>query len=445
MASPDERGQLQIGQSEVKRTRVRFNIMIMLFISVVINYIDRANIALAAPLMSKELNLSTVQMGLIFSAFGWAYAFLQIPGGWFVDRFKPRVIYAVVLCFWSLATLAQALVRGFSALLGLRVMLGALEAPSFPINNRVVTTWFPNQERATAIGFYTSGQFVGVAFLSPVLMYIQTTYGWREMLFITGLIGVVWSVIWYAFYRDPKQHNKVNEAELAHIREGGGLVDWDEARNVGEEKPQYQLSQYKYILTNKKLWGIFVGQFCVTSCTWFFLTWFPTYLVKYRHMEFIKAGFLASLPFIAAYLGVLCSGYVSDMLIRRGVSEGNARRVPVILGLILTMVITGANFVQDNTSIVLLMTIAFFGHGLSAITWVFVSALAPTKLIGLTGGVFNFFGNMSSIFVPIIIGFLVAGGDFAPALTFVGGLALTGACCYIFLVGKVERVQIPEN
>jgi MFS transporter, ACS family, D-galactonate transporter len=193
------------------------------------------------------------------------------------------------------------------------------------------------------------------------------------------------------------------------------------------------------------LWGIFIGQFAVNSTLWFFLTWFPTYLVEYRGLSFIKTGFLSSLPFLAAFVGVLSAGFLSDFLVKKGVSKDKARKAPIITGLLLSTSIIGANYVDSPGLIVMFMSIAFFGNGFASITWVFVSLLAPKRLIGMTGGVFNFIGGTASIIIPIVIGFLVKGGNFAPALTFIACVTLMGALSFIFLVGKVERVQEPQN
>lgn len=423
-----------------KATKKRFIVGLLLFLGVIINYMDRSNLALAAPVIGVDLNLDSVQMGLIFSAFGWSYAILQIPGGLIVDKVKPRILYAIMLGGWSIATCLQSLVNGFSAFFGLRVILGIFEAPSYPTNNRVVTSWFPEQERATSTAFYTSGQYVGIAFFTPLLVYIQNAFGWRGMIFITGAIGVIYSIVWYLMYRDPKD-SKANEAELNYIREGGGIVDMDVEQNVRKAS----WSQLKYVLKNRNIWGVFIAQFCLSSILWFFLTWFPTYLVQYRGMGFIKMGFLASLPFLAAYVGILFSGFISDYLIKRGHSIGFARKVPIVSGLILATSIIGANYVEDQTAVIAFMALAFFGNGLASITWVFVSALAPSHLLGLTGGIFNFMGNLSAIAVPIIIGFLAKGGSFEPALVFISSLALIGALSYIFIVGKVERIVVPEE
>ncbi|MDU0353163.1 MFS transporter [Paraglaciecola aquimarina] len=173
----------------------------------------------------------------------------------------------------------------------------------------------------------------------------------------------------------------------------------------------------------------------------FFLTWFPTYLVEYRGLDFIKSGFLASVPFIAAFFGVLASGFTSDFLVRKGFSKEVARKAPIIAGLLLTISIIGANYTDDTFWIITFLSIAFFGNGLSSISWVFVSLIAPKKLVGLVGGCFNFVGGLSAVIVPVLIGWLVQDGDFKPALMFIAALAVTGCCSYLFLVGKVEQIE----
>jgi MFS transporter, ACS family, D-galactonate transporter len=427
-----------------KPTKVRYTILALIFVNVVINYMDRSNLSVAAAALSKDLHLNSVELGLILSAFGWAYCALQIPGGWMIDRFGPRLMYAISLFFWSVATFSQGIIRGFAGLFGLRLVMGGFEAPAFPTNNRIVTSWFPDNERASAIAMYTSGQFIGLAFLTPVLVSIQSVMGWRGLFYVTGLIGVIWSIIWYFVYRDPNKSSRVNKEELEYIEKGGGLID----RNAGQtkaEKPKLKWSDLKQVLVQRKLWGIYLGQFAVNSTLWFFLTWFPTYLVQYRHLDFIKSGFLASLPFLAAFVGVIISGFVSDYLLKRGSSMGIARKTPIIIGLLLSISIIGANYVNNTSLIIMFMTIAFFGNGLASITWSLVSALAPKELVGLTGGMFNFIGNLASIVVPIVIGILAKNGNFAPALIFIAVLALLGALSYIFLVGKVERIEFKHD
>nr|WP_120349390.1 MFS transporter [Paraburkholderia fungorum] len=410
----------------------------MLFVTVVITYLDRSNLSIAATAIARDLQLDPAHMGLVFSAFGWSYALLQIPGGILVDRTRPRLLLALVIGLWSLATILQGFAGTFAILLSLRVLLGALEAPAYPTLNRVVTTWFPDSERARAIATYTSGQYVGLAFLTPALVLTQAHFGWQGVFFLTGALGVVWGGVWYALYREPAEASDVNEAELEAIRAGGGLVELGDARRA---RARYTAADWRAVLGNRKLWGVYIGQIAVTSTLWFFLTWFPTYLVKYRHMDFLKAGFMAAVPFLAAFVGILSSGLLSDWMVKRGVSVTVARKVPIVTGLLLSTAIVGANYVETPAMVILFMAIAFFGSGFSSITWVLVSSMAKKELLGLTGGVFNLMGNLSSICVPIVIGLIVRNDDFKPALVFMSAVGLLGALSYLFLVGRIERIR----
>jgi ACS family D-galactonate transporter-like MFS transporter len=427
---------MQIADKTTRRTRVRYWMLGLVFVNVLINYLDRTNISIAGTALRKELDLSAPELGLIFSAFGWTYAMLQIPGGLMADRISPRILYAICLMTWSITTICQGFVRGFVSLFGFRLATGVFEAPSYPINNRIVTSWFPSHERATATALYVSGQFIGLAFLTPVLVTIQYYLGWRGLFFVTGLTGLAWGLVWYLFYRDPLQHSRVNQNELDYIEKGGGLF---REKKPEDKKRPWRWDDWKQVLNNRTLWGIYIGQFAVNATLWFFLTWFPTYLVQYRGLSFIKTGYLASVPFLAACAGLLLSGYLSDYLITKGKSIGVARKTPIIFGLFLSGSIVGANYTEDTFFIIFFMALAFFGAGMALISWVFVSILSPKHLIGLTGGVFNFMGNLASIVVPIVIGFLVNGGNFEPALVFVGTLGIVGACSYSFLVGKIEH------
>jgi ACS family D-galactonate transporter-like MFS transporter len=426
-------------KNSMQVTRIRYSMLAAVFITVVINYMDRTNISVAGSLMSNEMHLNSVQLGIVFSAFSFTYATLQIPGGILADRIGSRILYSIILVLWSLATIALGFAMGFSVIIMLRILIGALEAPSYPINNRIVTSWFPEQERARAIATYTSGQFIGLAFLTPLLNIIQLHSGWRTMFIITGIVGFVWGISWYFIYRSPLEHAKVNPGELEYITSGGAIINAKRKEIHSDRKRIFQ--NLWFVLSNKKLWGIYLGQFGLVATLIFFLTWFPKYLVEYKHLDFLKSGFWASLPFICAFCGVLFSGYLSDFLIKKKKSAGFARKSPVVIGLLLSTSIIGANYTTEPAWVIFFMSTAFFGNGLASITWVFVSLLAPTNLIGLTGGVFNFIGGLAGIVVPIAIGWLVRGGDFTPALIFICIMTLTGAMSYIFLVGKIERVQ----
>ncbi|HXQ80149.1 MAG TPA: MFS transporter [Opitutaceae bacterium] len=423
-------------------SRVRLGVAVMLFVTVAINYLDRSNLSVAATGLAGDLKLDPVRLGLIFSGFGWTYAFFQVPGGWLVDRIGPRSLYASACGLWSLATLAQGFASTFLVLLSLRLLLGVFEAPAFPICNRLVTAWFPENERAGAIGFYTAGQYTGLAFLTPLLVLAQAHFGWRSVFLFTGAVGLAWAGLWYCIYREPAQSPRLSARERDYIRAGGGWVD---GRPVSDRRFELDFSDLRFVLTQRRLWGVYLGQFALNAVPWFFLTWFPTYLVTYRHFDFIREGISSSLPFLAAICGVTTGGVLSDYLVRRGVSASVARKTPVISGMILSASVVGANFVSEPRWVMFFLTVAFFGNGFASITWVLVSLMAPKRLLGLTGGVFNFAGNLAAMFVPLMIGFIVKYGGFAPALAFVSVLTLGGALSYILLVGRVERIPLGED
>jgi ACS family D-galactonate transporter-like MFS transporter len=415
-------------------SRHRYAVAAMLFVSVVITYLDRSNISVTAPAMRRELGLSIEQMGWILSAFGWTYALCQIPGGWLVDRFRPRFFYPLLLILWSVATICLGVVGSFIGLFLLRLMIGALESPSYMIKNQVATSWFPDSERAGAISFYISGQFIGLALLQPWLVWLMAADGWRLVFYLTGSAGIAWGLVWLWAYRGPRQ--RANAAELALIEEGGGLVDLGAG-----QKRKASWADLATVFKYRKLWGIYIGQFAVTSCQWFFLTWFPTYLVEFRHLSVLQSGFYVSLPFIAAFIGIQLSGFFSDLMVRRGFSLGFARKTPMITGLLLSSCIMGANYVASPQWAVAFLTMAFFANGLASIGWSLVSHAAPRNLIGLTGGAYNFISNLSGIATPLVIGRLARDGNFAPGLTYIAVIAVIGALAYILMIGKLERVE----
>ena len=419
------------------RTRVRFFILGLLTIGTMINYLDRTVLGIAAPLLREELAIDAAMMGIVFSAFSWTYAAMQIPGGIFLDRFGSKLTYFLSLTFWSLSTLLHGVVTNLASLLTFRFALGVSEAPCFPTNSRVVATWFPQQERAFATGVYTVGEYIGLAFLSPVLFWILGAFGWRALFVVVGVAGILFALVWWRGYREPHESKTVNQAELDYIAAGGGIVTPKAAGTKFEWRLVRQLLRFRQLV------GICIGQFAGNSTLVFFLTWFPTYLATERHMGWLKIGFFTVLPFIAASVGVLFGGWWSDSLLRRGRSANIARKLPIITGLLLASVIVTANYVDSDYVVIGILSLAFFAQGMAALGWTLVSDIAPKDLLGLTGGIFNFVANLAGIITPLVIGFIVAAtGSFVGALMFIAIVALVGAFSYIFVVGDIRRIEL---
>jgi sugar phosphate permease len=343
----------------------------------------------------------------------------------------------VSLVTWSIATVFQGAVSNFSMLFGLRLTIGAMEAPAFPANSRAVTLWFPTRERGLATSIYVMGQYIGTALFSGLLLWIATTYGWQRVFYITGGVGVVFGGIWYWKYRDPLSDKHLSKEELAYIEEGGGLAMTSKERTPFNWKLMRQLFAYRQI------WAICIGKFASSSALYFFLTWFPTYLMEERKMTMVKVGIFAALPYIGATVGVLLAGYFSDLLIRRNFSMSFARKAPLVIGSALGMSIVLVNFVQSNELCIAILTIAFFAQGVSAASWAAVSEVAPKELIGLTSGVTSLSANLAGVVTPIMVGFIVQStGSFAWAFNFIGLVALMGTLSYSLLLGRLHRIVL---
>ncbi|AXE94603.1 MFS transporter [Paraburkholderia terricola] len=433
--------------STPRRSKARYQILALLAVGTMINYLDRTVLGIAAPQLTKELGINAALMGLLFSVFSWSYVASQIPGGLFLDRFGSKLTYFLSMTLWSLCTLAQGLVNGVGGLFAFRLGLGVSEAPCFPTNSRVVATWFPQSERAMATGTYTVGEYIGLAFFSPFLFMLMGAFGWRSLFLVVGGAGIVFGGIWWMFYREPRDHPSANQAELDYIEAGGGLTHRKkEAAASGAEpaaKTGFEWRTIGRLLKHRQLTGICLGQFAGNSTLVFFLTWFPTYLATERHMAWLKIGFFAIMPFIAASVGVMFGGLFSDWLLRRGKSANVARKLPIIAGLLLASTIILANYVESNVAVIAILSVAFFAQGMAALGWTLVSDIAPDGLLGVTGGIFNFAANLAGIITPLVVGFIVAAtGSFVGALVFIGVIALIGALSYIFIVGDIKRIVL---
>lgn len=423
-----------------KPTKKRWFILFIVCLITFVNYLDRANLAVAAPFLSKDLGLNATKMGLVFSAMGWSYTVMQIPCGWFLDRFGPRLVYAIALIGWSVMTMAISIGSGLRSMIGFRLGLGFFEAPAFPANNRIVTTWFPSKERGFAIGAYTGAEYIGLALCTPILTWLLVTFGWRSIFIATGLIGILCAFVWLSYYNDPAKFKGVNQEELDLIKEGGGLSD-----TVVEQK-KVTWKEMKYLFTSRQLWGMYIGGFANAAILFFFMTWFPSYLVSEKHMAVIKVGIYGALPYLSAIAGVLTAGKWSDWMISKGFSLGVSRKLPVIVGLLLCSVVVGANYSNKVNVVIAFMCVAFFGQGMaSAITWALLSEIVPKELVGSCGGTYNFINNVGGTLSPAIVGYLIATtGSYSSALVFVSSMGLLGAFSYIFVVGKPSRIVIPD-
>ncbi|PWC32925.1 MFS transporter [Azospirillum sp. TSO35-2] len=434
------------------KTRVRWTIVVMLFVVTAINYADRAVLAIGGPVLSKELGINAAQMGFIFSAFGWSYVIGQLPGGWLLDRFGSKWVYAGSIFTWSVFTLFQGFV-GFltgatavAVLFALRFAVGLAEAPSFPGNSRVVAAWFPGHERATASAIFNSAQYFATVIFAPVMGWLTHSFGWPWAFGFMGVLGLIVASVWLKTVYSPVDHPKINQAEVDYIAAGGGLVNMDNAeKKTANAADGAKWDYIRQLFASRMMVGIFIGQFCINAITYFFITWFPVYLVQARGMSVLSAGFIASIPAICGFAGGILGGVVSDTMLRKGFSLTSARKTPIVLGMLLSMSMIACNYTDVQWVVVGFMALAFFGKGVGALGWAVMSDCAPKEITGLSGGVFNMCGNISSITTPIIIGYIIqTSGSFNGALVFVGANALIAAVSYLVVVGEIKRMELKK-
>jgi len=242
-----------------------------------------------------------------------------------------------------------------------------------------------------------------------------------------------------------KEHPRISQAEIEHIEVGGGLASMDSG--TAKRASTLAWSGVKLLLGNRMLVGIYIGQYCITALTWFFLTWFPIYLSQARHMSMQEVGFLAALPALCGVVGGILGGVVSDILLRKTKSATIARKTPIVAGMLCSLTMIGCNYTDSSTVVVALMAFAFFGKGFGALGWTVISDVSPKNMIGLNGGLFNLIGNTAGITTPIIIGYIrQKTGSFEMALVYVGFMALTAIISYLLIVGEIRRVEFtPEQ
>ncbi len=432
-----------------KKFHTRYSILLLLFIVTTINYADRATLSIAGANVAEDLSLTSVQMGYIFSAFGWAYMLMQIPGGWLLDKFGSKRVYAFSLFFWSFFTFLQGFVDvlpiawAATSMFFLRFLLGFSEAPSFPANARIVAAWFPTKERGTASSIFNSAQYFALAVFSPFLAWLVHAWGWEHVFTVMGAIGFVLTFLWVKYMHSPVDHPNLSDEEMDELVAGGAVVDMD-VKKVGEAKKSGpKLHFIKQLLSSRMMVGVFFGQYFINTITWFFLTWFPIYLVQEKGMSILEVGFVASIPALFGFVGGVSGGVFSDKLLKKGHSLTFARKLPIVVGMLLASSIILCNYTDSSALVVVLMALAFFGKGFGALGWPVIADTAPKEIVGLCGGVFNVFGNVASITTPLVIGYLVNElHSFTGALIFIGGSALAAMFCYLVVVGDIKRLEL---
>ncbi len=453
--TPSPESSIQVNEhmakDTVRKTGYRFLTLALITIVLALSTGDRAALSVAGSDMAKELGISSVEMGYLFSAFSWAYVMFLIPSGWLTDRIGSKKAMMLAVVIWSSFTVMMGMVHFIGMvvplLLGLRFLLGAAESPVGPASGRIIAAWFPSSERGIAGAIFNSAQYLSLALFTPLMGWLCYKWGWEYVFIIMGGIGLVIAAVWWKLYYLPVDHPKMNSEELEYIRAGEGLVDLETLKQKAKSAGKgMQLSQIGQLFKSRMLVGIFLAQYCITAITWFFMTWFPIYLVKERGFDILQAGFVAAIPALCGLVGGVSSGFFSDLMLKKTKSLSIARKTPITIGLLLSSSIILCNYADSAWLVIVLMSMAFFGKGFGSLGWTVVADTAPKELIGTTGGVFNAFGNTAGIVTPVVIGYLLqSSGNFEWALVYVGAHGLLAVASYWLLVGKIQRFELKSR
>ncbi|WP_322047987.1 MFS transporter [Paraburkholderia sp. J67] len=422
-----------------KRSRVRWWVAGLMWAAIAINYIDRTVLSAAAPRIQSQFHLSAVEMGVVMSAFFWSYALLQLPAGFLADRFGQKKVLGFAVVWWSLATAATGLASGFKSLVALRVALGVGEAGAYPSNAGIASKWFARSERATVAGIFDSGSKLGGAIALPLIAAMLAAFDWKLTFALTGLLGLIWYVVWqFTFTDSPRDHKQVNAAELAHIQ-------GDSSAHQSDETARPSL---RTLFAHRNIWAMCIGFFMINYNSYFFITWLPTYLVKERGMTMMEMGWMASLPLLASIVVEIFAGWASDRVFASGkLSLTATRKLFLVIGLLMASSIGFAAFADSALVAVLLLCIAKSGTTVAASqVWALPGDVAPRNAVSMVAGIQNTVSNIGGVVGPIVTGAIVgATGSFVAALVVSSALIGVAILNYLFLLGKVEPITIDDR
>ena len=405
------------------------------FAALAVNYTDRANLAVAAPSIKQALHVDSTTMGLLLGSFFWTYAIMQLPAGWLVDRFGARLMFPIAVCWWSLFTALTAAAHSAAALFGFRLLLGAGESGGYPSSARVVSRWFPPHERGLASSIFDSGSRAGNLVAIPLCAWLIGSFGWRASFVVTGLLGFVWAGLWLAIYRKPERHPDVSAAAL------------DEMARTRDAPPSDEPAmRWSSLFGYRTIWGMMIGFFCLNFTIYFFITWFPTYLISARHFSLKQFGVWGLVPGLIAVPGGWLGGFTSDWLYRRGWSLTAARKTCLVGGMLLSSSITLAAIVPAAWMALALFGLAYASLAFTAASiWSLPGDVAPTRAqVASISGIQNFASNIAGVVTTSFTGVMltITHGSFLIPLATAGGLCLLGAAMYLFVVGPIEPLPV---
>ncbi len=411
------------GGPSLKESAQRWWLALLLVVGMIFCYAQRGAMSVAGPFMAKELKLSRTELGVLMSAFSWCYSFMQVPGGWVVDRFGVRRAYALGYLLWSVVTGVTGAARTMLEMIPFRILTGIGQAVAFPASARAVANWFHDRERGSVTGAYLTGVRLGQALINWGGALLAATYGWKLLFLVSGVVPLIWLLPWMQF-----------------------LGKWERApQTPAGSRPSAVVSFFRSfaLLRFRTVFGIFLGFFAFDYVWFVFVNWLPGYLRMERKFSAQEMSTYSSVPFLVMSVVILASGVLSDWLIRRGYSEVRVRKTLIAIGLVVAGAIVPAGLVQDKVTAVWLLTLSLCGLGItSPNTWTLTQAVCSKNVVGTVSGIQNFGGNVGGILAPALTGWIADHASFAAAFWLAGVILLVGILSYWLIISKRVDVEL---
>lgn len=421
---------------------VRWGIAVLLGIGIVINYFDRLNISVAAGPLTKELHLSNFQLGFILSSYLWTYTLLQIPIGALLDKIGVKWLIRWGTVIWTIATFMTAIVSGYGLIILSRFLLGIAEAPTFPGASKATGYWFPMKERGLATSAFDAAAKFSNVIGAPLVAVAITLYGWRAGFWVTGGLSLLYAILYWIAYRDPREAKFLSQEEKTYIVEGGAQQESDTQNMTWNDTWR----NIKYLLRQRKVWGLTLGFAAYGYSFYLFLSWLPGYLEKQLHISILSSAFYAAIAWgVATITDILIGGWLVDTLIKRGYDSTKVRKTLFTIGMIMGVAVIGAAFTKNAAIAIMWISIALGGLAFAApIGWSIPSLIAPKGTVGSVGSIMNFFNNFVGIIAPILAGYIAdTTGGFALNFLIAGGVLILGILAFVLMLGKIEQIPPP--
>ncbi|WP_419736434.1 MFS transporter [Pseudomonas sp. COR18] len=421
------------------KSQYRWFIVTLLFMAMVINYMDRAALSVAMPFITQSFELTPSEKGMVFSGFFIGYAAFNFIGGYLADRYGPKRVFLWAMCIWSGLCALTATAYSFWSLLIVRALFGIGEGPVPTTANKVVNNWFPIRERARAVGINQAGGPLGGALAGPVIGVLALSLGWQWSFVIVGAIGMVWAIAWKLIATDhPAQHPRVSADELADIQAGRDTATTtDDATN----KP----SLLSVLLRPAVLCTGF-SLFCYNYTLYFFMTWFPSYLVDIQGVSLQQMSWITAFPWLVGACGMAAGGFLIDRIYQKTGRQLFSRKVVLVSCLTIAAACIGMSGRSESTHLVVFfMSIAIGFLMLTASAyWALIQDTVPSCYVGTAGGLMHGMGNCAGLFAPTLTGFIIqTTGTYSAAFIVTGVLGVAGALAVGLFVR--QRNEVPHQ